>query len=154
MASFWIGVASLTHVRMGVAGGFAQFSHGKKGPLQRMRVGDGLIYYSPRTDYPGGEVWQRFTAIGTVTGDEPYQVDMGGGFTPFRVDVKYLEAAEVSVRPLLPELTFIKDQVHWGAAFRFGQLKISAHDFRTIAEAMGRDFASDFEGDSEQAAAI
>lgn len=52
---YWIGVVSASHVSRGVQGGFAQLCHGKSAPLQRMRPGDWLIYYSPRTDMKEGE---------------------------------------------------------------------------------------------------
>src|SRR5215831_4564973 len=86
---FWIGVVSREHVLRGVAGGFAQLGHGKSAPLKRMRANDGFIYYSPRLSYPDGAPYQRFTAIGIVETGEVYQRDMGGGFVPYRIDVKY-----------------------------------------------------------------
>ena len=51
---FWIGVVSRDHVANAVAHGFVQLNHGKKAPLQRLRAGDGLAMYSPRTSYPDG----------------------------------------------------------------------------------------------------
>jgi len=51
---FWIGVVSKDHVDRATAGGFAQVNHGKAGPLERMRAGDGFAFYSPRTSYPDG----------------------------------------------------------------------------------------------------
>ena len=60
------------------------------------------------------------------------------------MDVQFLECQETPIRPLIDKLTFIKDKTHWGAAFRFGQLKIPAEDFARIARAMGCDaFAED-----------
>ena len=103
-----------------------------------------MAFYSPKRSYPDGERYQMFTAIGVVRTGEIYQVDMGGGFTPFRVDVRFFKAKEVEIRPLLPKLSFIRDQAHWGTAFRFGHLKIAAKDFEVIAAAMGRDFQRDF----------
>jgi hypothetical protein len=135
--SFWIGVVSRSHVQVGVQGGFMQLSHGKKAPLQRLRAGDGLVMYSPRTSYPDGEVLQSFTAIGVVTSGEVYQVEMTPVFKPYRVDVEFLECREAPIRPLVDKLSFIKSKTHWGAAFRFGQVKIPAADFDLIAEAMG-----------------
>jgi hypothetical protein len=135
--NFWIGVVSHSHVRLGVAGGFIQLSHGKKAPLQRLRAGDGLVMYSPRTDYPGGEPLQAFTAIGVVISSEIYQVEMSPDFHPYRVDVRFLECHEAPIRPLIDELSFIRSKDHWGAAFRFGQVRIPAEDFRLIAAAMG-----------------
>jgi len=139
---FWIGVVSRAHVLIGVEGGFAQVNHGKKAPLQRMRAGDGLAYYSPRTDYPDGEPLQMFTAIGVVRTGDVYQADMGGGFEPFRVDVGWLPCAETPIRPLIAQLSFIRDPAHWGAAFRFGHLEVPEADFRLIAAAMGADLTA------------
>lgn len=69
---------------------------------------------------------------------------MGGGFKPFRLDVNFFKSNEADIRPLLAELSFIKNKTHWGAAFRFGNLKISAQDFKMIATAMGCNFEQVF----------
>ena len=135
--SLWIGVVSRSHVQIGVKGGFIQLNHGKKAPLQKRHAGDGLIMYSPRTSYPDGEVLQTFTAIGIITSGEIYQVEMSPDFNPYRVDVEFLKCHEAPIKPLIDELAFIKSKTHWGAAFRFGQLRIPAQDFKLIAKAMG-----------------
>lgn len=95
--------------------------------------------YSPRTDYPDGEVLQCFTAIGVVVSGEIYQVEMTPDFKPYRVDVRFFECREAPIKPLVESLSFIKSKSHWGAAFRFGYLKIPAEDFALIAQAMGAD---------------
>ena len=135
--SFWIGVVSRSHVQIGVKGQFVQLNHGKRAPLQRLRAGDGLVMYSPRTEYPDGEPLQRFTAIGVVVTGEVYQVEMTPSFKPYRVDVRFLRCREAPIRPLLEQLSFIKNKTRWGAAFRYGHVKIPAADFRLIARAMG-----------------
>jgi len=135
--SHWIGVVSRSHVQLGVEGGFIQLNHGKKAPLQRLHAGDGLAIYSPKTAYPDGEPLQSFTAIGSVTSGDIYQVEMGPDFKPYRVDVEFLSCREAPIRPLIDELSFIKSKTHWGAAFRFGLLKVPAEDFLLIVEAMG-----------------
>ncbi len=134
---FWIGVVSREHVRLGVKGGFIQLGHGKKAPVQRLRAGDALVMYSPRTAYPDGEPLQAFTAIGVVSTGKVYQVQMTEDFKPYRVDVRFLRAKEAPIKPLIDALSFIKSKTHWGAAFRFGQIKIPAEDFKLIAKAMG-----------------
>ena len=142
--TFWIGVASSDHVAVAVAGGFIQLNHGRAGPLERMRVGDGFAYYSPRAHYPDGESVQAFTAVGRVTGDALVQADLGGGFLPFRRQAAFLPAHHTPVRPLIDTLEFIRSKTHWGAAFRFGVVRVPEEDFARIAAAMGRDFAGDF----------
>ena len=139
---FWIGVASRAHIAIGVAGGFAQVNHGKQAPLRRMRGGDGIAFYSPKTDYPDGETLQAFNAVGVVRSGEVYQADMGGGFLPFRTDVDWVPCEETPIRPLLERLSFIRDPSHWGAAFRFGHLEVPEADFRVIAAAMDADTAA------------
>ena len=134
---FWIGVVSREHARLGVKGGFIQLGHGKKAPVQRLRAGDALVMYSPRTAYPDGEPLQAFTAIGVVSTGKVYQVQMTEDFKPYRVDVRFLKAKEAPIKPLIDALSFIKSKTHWGAAFRFGQIKIPAEDFKLIAKAMG-----------------
>jgi hypothetical protein len=142
----WIGAVSQDHADLAVAGGFAQVSHGRAGPLERVHAGDGFAIYSPRTAHPHGAPLQAFTAIGIVRSGVLYQADDGGDFRPFRIDVDYLPATPAPIRPLIESLTFLRSKAHWGAAFRFGFLRIPAHDFATIARAMGRDPAADFPG--------
>ena len=141
--NYWIGVVSRNHVERGVAGGFAQLNHGKAGPLERMHPGDGLVYYSPRTDFPDGEPVQAFTAIGRVATGAIFQA-ADADAALFRRQVQYLPAAEAPIKPLLDELSFIRSKNHWGAAFRFGFLRVPEEDFARIARAMGRDFERDF----------
>lgn len=133
---YWIGVASKEHVLRGVEQGFCQLCHGKSNPLKRLAPGDWIIYYSPRTRMQEGEVLQAFTAIGQVLPGEPYDFDMGGGFIPYRRDVKFIHAIDAPIRSLLNELSFIKNKQSWGYVFRFGLLEIPECDFQRIAMAM------------------
>ena len=141
--TYWIGVVSKDHVDSGVAGAFAQVNHGKAAPLERMHAGDGFAFYSPRTKYPDGEPLRAFTAIGRIRDGKVYQATMGD-FHPFRLDVDFFPAQTAPVRPLIDDLSFIRSKKHWGAAFRFGVLRVPEADFALIASAMGRSFAADF----------
>ncbi|WKE64048.1 EVE domain-containing protein [Gallaecimonas kandeliae] len=137
---YWIGVASKDHVERGVAGGFCQLCHGKAQPLKRMSVGDWILYYSPRETFEeaSGEArpCQQFTAIGEVVGAEAYPFEMAPGFVPHRRDIRFLDSRAVPIRPLLEQLSFIRDKGRWGYAFRFGHLEIPRADFELIAKAM------------------
>lgn len=135
----WIAVASAEHVRLGRANGFMQVCHGKAPPLRRIRPGDQVVYYSPTARFGERIPLQSFTAIGNVLTGEPYQVDMGDGFYPFRRDVRWLEANEVPIAPLLPRLEFSAGRKNWGYQMRFGLFEISEHDFLIIAAAMEAD---------------
>jgi hypothetical protein len=135
--SYWIGVASKDHVDNAFAGGFTQLNHGKAAPLERMRAGDGYLFYSPRTAYPGGEPLQAFTAIGRIRTGTVYQATLSEDFHPFRIDVDYLSARPAPIKPLIAQLSFIRSKTHWGAAFRFGMLRVPEVDFALIAATMG-----------------
>lgn len=141
---YWIGVVSRDHVENAVAHGFVQLNHGKAGPLERMHPGDGFAFYSPRESYPAGALLQAFTAIGRVADAAIYEANIPGLGPVFRRDVAFLEATPAPIRPLVPQLTFIRSKTHWGAAFRFGLVRVPREDFGTIATAMGRDPGADF----------
>ena len=136
---YWIIVASKDHVQRGLAGGFIQANHGKAAPLKRMHAGDWVIFDSPKLEYDKSEKYQCFTAIVRVADENIDQHDMGGGFVPFRRKVQFLPSKDISILPLITELTFIKDKTHWGAPFRFGMLQIPEQDFRLIASKMLED---------------
>jgi hypothetical protein len=133
---YWMLVASKNHVLRGIEEGIAQACHGKALPLKRMKVGDGIIYYSPKLEFEKDIPCQEFTAIGLVSGEEVYPFDMGNGFIPYRRDVRYLDANPVQIRPLIDKLQFITDKKQWGYKFRFGAFEISEIDFHLITKEM------------------
>ena len=133
---FWVGVASKEHVENGVKLGICQFCHGKISPAKRLQKGDFVIYYSSKVSMKSNELYQKFTAIGEVIDDVPYQVDMGSDFKPYRRNIKYLNACEVDIKPLIPILSFIKNKTSWGYVFRYGFLEIDQESFEIIATLM------------------
>ncbi len=139
-AAFWVNTVSLEHVRWGVVGGFTQADHGRSTRLQRLRPGDGLVFYSPRTEMRGGQPVQEFTALARVTGDAPYQVEMQPDFHPWRLRVDFLDVTPAPARPLVDELDFIPDSQRWGYPFRRGLFEIGRADFIRIGRAMGIDW--------------
>ena len=138
--NYWIGVVSHEHVQRGVAGGFVQINHGKLAPLRKMKAGDGFVFYSPRQSHPKGAPLQAFTAMGFIRSGEPYPYDMSAegvaDFVPWRLDVDFVPSQIALIRPLVDQLEFIHSTSHWGAALRFGHLKIGSSDFSRIADAM------------------
>ena len=120
--------------------GFMPACHGKTAPLRRIRPGDRVAYYSPTIEFGGKNKFQAFTAIGIVEHGEPYQVELGGGFQPYRRDVCWLPAEEAPIRPILGMLEFSAEK-NWGYQSRFGIFVISDHDMNVIAAAMRADFA-------------
>jgi EVE domain len=136
MTKYWINTVSRDHVRARVEGGFTQANHGRSTSLRQLARGDLVAFYSPRTRYPDGEPLQRFTAVGRVVDDAPYQAEMTPTFHPWRRRVQFLECEEAPIQDLIGELTFIKDRKRWGFAFRRGLFQIGGEDFQRIARVM------------------
>jgi predicted RNA-binding protein len=132
---YWILVASQEHVKLGVAGGFAQAGHGKRSGLARMHAGDRILYYSPKVEFYGNKPLHAFTALGEVADDEITQVEMSPDFKPFRRNVNYKKTGTVGIEPLVNDLEFIRNKKSWGAAFRFGIVEIQRQDFERIEKA-------------------
>jgi EVE domain len=140
--TYWINTVSADHVQRGVAGGFTQANHGKPHMLRKMASGDWIAFYSPKTALDGGAPLQAFTAIGRVTDDEPYQVEMAPDFAPWRRNVQFLPSITTPIRPLLGRLQFISDPQRWGYKFRFGVFRIDEPDFLLIRSAMTDQLAA------------
>ena len=96
-----------------------------------------MAYYAPTLRMGQPERCQCFVSIGVVGEGEPYAFDMGGGFVPWRRDVRYLQRKRGTIQPLLDQFEFVQDRQRWGYKFRFGLFAISDHDMRLIAQTMG-----------------
>ena len=126
MTKYWIGTVSQEHVLRGVAGGFCQVCHGKAAPLNRMRRGDWLLYYSPKIRMDGAEKLQAFTAFGQITDDTAYPFQMSETFIPFRRNVEYAET-----RRNCP-IDIIRTHPEWkkyASMLRYGHFEISRDFF-------------------------
>lgn len=132
----WINVVSRDHVEAGVAGGFTQADHGKDNRLRRLRRGDRIAFYSAWTKMRSGQPLQQLTALGTVTGDEPSQVELTPHLRPWRLPVAFESVTPVDIHLLLPRLSFVTDLEHWGLAFRRGLFEVPASDMDLIAAAL------------------
>jgi EVE domain len=133
---YWVGVASADHVQAAVAGGFVQLGHGKSSPVLRLKPGDLMAFYSPRSQLQAGVPVQSFTAIGRVRDREPYLYPQTPSFSPTRRDVTYFKAQAAPIGPLLGELSFIHPGTNWGLPFRRGLIEMSEQDMRVVANAM------------------
>jgi hypothetical protein len=136
MPNSWINTVSRDHVRTGVEGGFTQANHERDTGWRRLVRGDLIAFFSPRTSSPDGEPLRRFTALGCIVDDAPYQAEMTPTFHPWRRRVEFLPAEEAPIQDLLDGLTFIENPQHWGAIFRRGLFPIGADDVHRVAAAM------------------
>ena len=136
MTRFWIGVVSKEHVLRGVEGGFCQVCHGKKAPLNRMKKGDYLLYYSPKYQLNGQEKLQAFTAVGKILDDTAYQVEMFEDFFPFRRDVSYYQPVKDC------HIEQVRTHPEWrqyASQIRYGHFEVSKEFFLYIFEQMKQE---------------
>ena len=135
MKKYFLICASRDHVLKGVENGFAQAGHGRKNLVSKMAKGDWVVYYSAKSVFGEPAPLQKFTAIGVITDDEPYQPDNKSAFNPYRRNVDYKTSHETEIVPLLDKLTFIKNKKRWGFYLMSGFREISKKDFDVIHNA-------------------
>ncbi|CAN5504702.1 EVE domain-containing protein [soil metagenome] len=136
MPKYFLIGASKDHVLKGIEGSFAQAGHGKKDLMTRPAKGDYIVYYSSKVIFEDKIAFQKFTALGIITDEEPYQPDTKSSFKPYRRNVKYLKTKDAEIRPLLYKLSFIKNKDRWGFYLMSGFLEIPKNDFEIIRSAM------------------
>ena len=137
MARYFLGLAERLHARMCMEAGVVVL--GIKGPagVKKLSPGDGVVYYSPKTE-PDGETLQAFTAIGEVVGEDIYERSFGGDTLIWVRNMEWQpDVHEAPIRPLLEDLSWIKKPQNWGFYMRGSSREITAEDFTLISRAMG-----------------
>jgi EVE domain len=109
-----------------------QLGHGKAAPLKRLQPGDGILYYSPTVEYGVADSFKSFVALGRVSPGEPYLVDMGDDFRPYRRNVEWANAKEVPIAPILESLDLTRGKKNWGYQLRLGLVEITENDWNFI----------------------
>ncbi len=136
MTKYFLICASQDHVLKGVEGGFAQAGHGRKDYMSKPSKGDWILFYSSKDNFENGKPLQKFTALGQVVDEEPYQSTVSENFKPYRRNVEFENVEEADIRPLLDHLSFIKNKKKWGFYLISGFREISKDDFEVIKSAM------------------
>ena len=136
MTKYFLICATKDHVLKGVEGGFAQAGHGRKNFISNLSKGDWIVYYSSKDKFEDGKPLQKFTAIGQIVDDEPYQSKTHSNFKPYRRNARYKKSNEADIHPLIEELSFIKNKKRWGFYLISGFREISKEDFRVIKRVM------------------
>lgn len=136
MIKYFLIGASKDHVLQGVKGGFAQAGHGRKDYISKPSNGDWIIFYSSKDKFEDSKPLQKFTAIGQVVDEEPYQFNTSASFKPYRRKIEFKESHDADIRPLLDQLSFIKNKKKWGFYLISGFREISKEDFTIIKKGM------------------
>src|SRR5258708_37964303 len=135
MQKYWVNVIPKERVSLAVEEGIMQ-SQGDEAHLSRLQKDDMVIFYSPREDVEGTKKLQAFAAVGQITDDLVYPVEISPGVKAFRRKVTYTPAKEIPVIPLIQKLSFIRNKKHWGFIFKLNLIQILEEDFRIISDEM------------------
>jgi len=133
---FFIGVVHRAQAAMARNIGLVAFSHGREAPVKGVAPGDAVMLCAPRTDFDGDPV-QAFIAHARITGAAPRRREFFPGKTAWARDATFDDVTEVPVRPMLPDLSFVKITRHRGMAFRLGKFAIPEPHDRRIGAATG-----------------
>ncbi len=136
MAKYFLICASKDHVLKGIKGGFAQAGHGRKDFMSKPFKGDWIVYYSSKDKFEDGKPLQKFTAIGQIIDDEPYQPNTHTNFKPYQRNLTYMKSNEADIRPLIERLSFIKNKKRWGFYLISGFREIVKDDLEIIKHSM------------------
>lgn len=134
MTGGWLGVVSAAHVRRGADLSIAQFNHGNRARLERMRAGDTLISSSPTERRGDHTPDQCFTASGIFPDRHVWQARQGH-FTPFRRRIDHLPAQSASLADPRHRLQ-LTPEPSWGNQLRYGLVPLEPSDVQIITEAM------------------
>lgn len=138
--SFYLISASRDHVLSARDQAIVQANHGVKGPMQRLRPGDGIAFYSARHQLRGKEPCQRFTAMARVGEGDMYQQRMSDTWKPWRRPAVFEEGfREIDVKQVLSRLQCLGNgRQGWGVYLRRGFIKMSAYDWEVLVGAHDR----------------
>lgn len=97
-------------------------NHGKRAPLARMNIGDGIFIYSPKTAFPDGDPLRAIAIVGEITGEAPEpSAAIPGGFR--------LAASLREISPL--PLSHVRDHLPVNR-LRFGSFPLSSEQSAAI----------------------
>ncbi|MDQ0273744.1 hypothetical protein [Cytobacillus purgationiresistens] len=82
----------------------------KKDSIKQNEYRDWLIYYSSKKSLKENKPYQKITVIGRVVDPNIYQVKINNDFIPYRRNINFIHCKEVSIHPLIPELSFIVNE--------------------------------------------
>lgn len=146
MPSYYIITASKDHIETGVANKFIQQKHPNR--IEKLKKGDYVIMYASKESYGKAKSYQKFIAIAKCLDDKYEKLKKAKNEnsckpnTPiskgdndlyfFRKIVKFIKFKEVEIKPLIKNLSFIKNKESWGMSFMSGFKEISEEDFKFI----------------------
>src|SRR6266446_9906593 len=99
----------------------------------------------PHWNFAAATSARRLRRSASCATGNPIEAPRRGIFPPIAATSPWLETCDAAITPLLDALELSAGRRNWGYQFRFGLFRISEHDMRTIANAMGVVLSPGFE---------
>jgi hypothetical protein len=134
MRHYWVSKAAQEHVYIVRDKGYTQVNMGPREPLEKMNIGDWILYYSPTVYYEQEEpTCENFTGISCVTGKRTYP--QGGQFPDrWRRDVEFFHCIPHHPTHFINSVNFLGDEHRWKDILMQPFFEIEQQDFITIAK--------------------
>lgn len=134
MRQYWVCNAAQEHVHIVRDKGYTQVNMGPRGPLEKMNVGDWILYYSP-TIYFEELVpnLQKFTGIASINDTRIYPQ---GNTHPdhWRRNVDFYDCEPHHVKHFLGKVSFLPEDANWIEILSQRIFQIPKPDFIHIAQ--------------------
>ena len=142
--NYWLVITSpenFKHDRENLAFKFQGLPHRFRKQVQRMNVGDRVVYYVMKI--------QKFGATATITGEyfednQKLWIDDNETWParrPSKPDIVLTDDELVDAKKLVPDLSFIANKDHWGTYFQGSIKTIPEEDFKLIESEMRKIIA-------------
>lgn len=134
MRRYWVTEAAQEHVHVVRDKGYTQINTGPREPLENMKIGDWILYYSSTMFYQQPEpVCEQFTGISCVTGKRSYP--QGGQFPDrWRRDVEFFHCNPHHPNHFINQVSFLQEQDDWKQKLLQPIFEIPRQDFIHIAQ--------------------
>jgi hypothetical protein len=134
MRKYWVCKAAQEHVEVVKNKNYTQINMGPRPPLEKMSIGDWILYYSPTIYYEQQDpVCEKFTGISCVTDNRIYP--QGGQFPDrWRRNVEFFNCAPEFAKKFIGKVHFLPLEECWKPILDQPIFEIAQQDFITIAK--------------------
>jgi predicted RNA-binding protein with PUA-like domain len=131
MTKYFLFIGPLDHLSRFKKNGYVQQNYNHKSRLEKLSIGDYVVFYASSVKHGENVPYRRFIAVGRVT-DDTIKTVYSGDTKYYRMKVKFIKFKETSIDNKLKKLKFIKNKKYYGLYLISGFRELSKDDFITI----------------------
>lgn len=131
MPKYYLFTGPLSHLSHFKKKGYVQQNFNHKKRLEKLSIGDYIVFYASRESSSSTEPYRKIIAIGRITDDKIKTVTVDKKKF-HRMKAKFYNYKETPLSEFINDLDFIKNKKYYGLYFISGFREISKHDFNII----------------------